>query len=276
MRHKSLPPRWHGLAVVAAALALAGCGGAKRARELASLPRPVSIVLYLPCVIGGPMQRVAAAYEAEHPEVTIAPRTYKPLETLAGSEGEPAVVVTVGDREMEALVAAGAVDRREVRTFGVNESPLAVVAPAEGAPELKTVSDLARPSVQHILLEDPLRSSLGERARQGFEKLGLWEKIRPKLVEPTPGVMVLSDLLSGKGEAVVVFKGCLFADAEGGTPPKTVRIVGELPLDPAAPIPYQVAPLRGAHQEEARGFVKLLTGEEGKGALRKAGLKPKQ
>jgi len=254
--------------LAAAALAIAGCGGAKERTP----PQPVSLTLHVPCMIGGPMHKVAAEYQAAHLGVTIRPETYKPQEALGNGRG-PALVVTTGDREMEALVRAGLVDKRQVRTFAVNRYPLVVVAPAEGAPGLKTLADLAGASVKRVLLESPSRSTLGERAAQGLRKLGLWEKVRLKLVEPEPGSMVLGELLAGKGDALVVFKGCLFE--EGGAPPKTIRIVGELPLRGQVPVLYQIAPLRGRERaESATEFITFLTRQEGKEALRKARLEP--
>ena len=258
--------------LVAAALMLTGCG---RAKEQARR-QPVRLTIYLPCVIGGPLQKVAAAYEAGHPGVELAPQTYKPFETLSPPKEGSAVAITVGELEMKSLVRAGLADEGGVRTFATNTSPLAVVAAAEGAPGVKQVSDLARPSVKRIFLEDPEKSSLGARAVEGFQKLGLWEKLKPKAVSPPAGVMVLGELLAGKADAAVVFKGCLFGEGgEGGQPPKTIRVVGELPPGLYRPIPYQVAAIKaGTRPEVAQGFADFLVSEKGSEALRGAGLTP--
>jgi molybdate transport system substrate-binding protein len=262
---------WSVWGLCAAALSVMGCGGARK-----PAPRqPVTLGLYLPCVIGGPMHKVVAAYEATHAGVEIAPQTYKPLERPAKSAG-PAVVITVGDSEMEALVRAGMVAPRDVHSFAVNTYPLAVVAAARGAPALKQIPDLAKPAVKRIFLENPAGSSLGRAAEQAFGKLGLWEKVAPKVVQPRAGAMVLAELLAGKADAAVVFRDCLFAEAgEGAKPPKTIRMIGELPLDLFSPIPYQVGAIKaGPRPEAAQAFVDYLTGEEGRQALRKAGLEP--
>ena len=258
----------------AAALVLAGCGGAKMSPAPVSSPQPVTLTVYSPCIIGGPLRKVADAYQASHPGVQVVPQPYKPLAAPAPEAG-PAAVVTTGPLEIASLVRAGLVSGQG-RTFALNTYPLAVVAPAEGSPKLQSLADLASPSVQRVFLEDPAVSTLGERAVQAFRKLGLWQKLAPKVISPRPGAMVLADLLAGKADAAVVFEGCLFGEAgEGGSPPKTIRVIGELPVELFSPIPYQAAALElGPHQEVARDFVGFLMGEEGRNVLQDSGLRP--
>lgn len=259
-------------ALLATALLLGGCGGPRSSPPPPAEPtEPVTVTLYTPCVLGGPLRKVTAAYESKHPKVQFAPQTYKPSEIPAASKG-PTVVITAGDLEMVSLVRSGVVNRDDARTFAINTYPLAVVTASQGETEIKSLADLARPSVKHLLIDDPMKSSLGAAAKQGLEKLGLWEKVRAKAVAPQAGVMVLSDVVEKKADAAIVFRDCLL---EGGSPPKTIRIVGEIPLDLYPPIPYRAAALgAGPQQQVARAFVDFLTGEEGKEALRKAGLKP--
>lgn len=258
---------------VAAALVTGGCGGAIAAGEAqaAEAAQAVTVTLYEPCVLGGPILRLIAAYQEKHPEIDIAPQTYKPSELPSKPMG-PAMVVTAGDVEMVVLVKQGLVARADVHTFATSSYSLAVIAAAKGAPGLKRTKDLAKRSVKRILIDDSSRSSLGAAAKQALTKQGLWGAVQRKVVIPAPGTMVLADLVAKKADAAVVFKDCLF---ETGKPPKTIRIVGELPLGTFSPVPYQIA-LMGSDEGSgaARRFVDFLTGEEGKQALRKAGLRP--
>ncbi len=258
--------------LLAAALLLGGCGGASKPPAPPPEPaEPVTVALYTPCVLGGPFRKVIATYEAKHPKVQFAFQTYKPSELPATSKG-PTIVITAGDIEMASLVRAGVVNRDDAKTFAINTYPLAVVTAAEGGVGLKSLDDLAKPAVKRLLIDDPAKSSLGAAAKQAFEKLGLWEKVRARVAAPKSGVMVLSDIVEKKADAAVVFRDCLL---EGGSPPKTIRIAGEMPLDLYPPVPYRAAALgAGPQQPVARAFVDFLTGEEGKEALRKAGLKP--
>lgn len=259
------------VSVLLAGLGLVGCGGV-REKQFAS-----RLTLYVPCVLSGPLQKVAAAYQDSHPEVRVSTEVEKPVSLLRcalASSQEPAVVITTGEVEMNYLAEAGAVDGAAVRAFAVNSFPLTVVAPAQSERPLHSLGDLAR--AQRIYLEDPSRSTLGGRAQEAFRKLGLWDEIAPKIVAPDFEVMVLGELAAGKADAAVVFKGCLFGEGStGGSPPATIRIIADLPEDSYRPIHYQAAPLKSGPQAElARGLVDFLISPEGAEALNSAGLLP--
>jgi len=255
--------------IAALALGLAGCAGARKS--------PSSLTLYAPCVLSGPIQKLAAAYQKSHPEIRLTTQVEKPLallnRALASPQG-PAVVITTGDVEMRHLAQAGAVDSAAVRTFAANTFLLAVVAPTQGKQQLQKLSDLTR--AERIYLEDPSRSTLGARAQQAFQRLGLWDKVRSRVISPDPGAMILAELVAGKADAAVVFKDCLFAEAgKGGSPPRTIRIIADLPPEAYQPIHYQAAPLKSAPPSQAaRDFVSFLTSPQGAEALKRAGLTP--
>jgi molybdenum ABC transporter molybdate-binding protein len=235
--------------------------------------------VHVPCVLSGPVQKVISAYEATGPNVEVSVAVDKPMAMLAAAQepqDTPGVVITTGLKEMETLVAAGAVLSKDVRAIAVNTYPIVVVAAADAVPELKTVRDLANPAVKTIYLEDPAKSSMGARAVEGLQQLGLWDAISAKVVQPHPNAMVLGDLIDRKADAAIVFRDCLFGES-GGNPPKTVRIVGEIPQGDLPPIGYQAGVLAHAPDRElGQAFVDFLVSAQGKEALREAGLTPPQ
>ena len=269
------------LAPAAAALALAvlSLGGCQRARVDRATGEPVALTLHVPCVISGPILRVVGAYQEAHPEVELSVETDKPLAALgeaAKAQESAAVVITMGDVEMVWLTDTGAVEPQSVRTIAHNTYPLVVVSAAAAEGGLQTLADLKRPEVRRIHLEDPARSTLGARAERALKELGLWEEIEDRIVRPDPNSMVLAAITSGEADAAVVFRGCLFAEADGEeTAPRTIRIIGELPGANQPPIPYLAAPLKGAPDPEvAEAFVDFMTSPEGREALESAGLAP--
>ena len=265
---------WGRLLCLALAVSLLG-GGCGRPAKKAPAER-VALSIYLPCVISGPLRKVVSGYETVHPEVEVWTETEKPLALVSQASGKqrrPAVVITMGEKEMGALVHGGAVAPGSVRDIAVNTYPLAAIVPAKGSSRLRKLSDLASPAVKRIYLEDPAQSTLGDRAKRAFEQLGLWDRIAPKLVSFDPEENVLDQLLEGKAEAAVVFKDCLYA--EGGAPPKTVRMLGELPSGGYAPIIYQAAAIGTAPRPEvAQEFVEYLISAGGREALQRVGLSP--
>jgi len=261
------------LLVVAAlaAVAIAGC-----AKPTAKPPQAIGLSVYEPCVISTPLRKVVRAYETAHPQVGMWEETGKPLalpDKVKAAQERPAVAITLGEVEMKALEAAGVVGRGEARAFAVNTYPLAVIVPSKSTISIAQVSDLASSKVKRVYLDDPDHTTLGDRGRAALKKLGLWDKVAPKLVRFDPNANLAAELLAGKADAAIVYRDCLFA--EGSSPPKTVRLVVELPTDSYLPSSYQVAVVKTAPQSEAaRQFVDFLVSPEGQAALRKAGLTP--
>jgi len=261
---------------VAMGIISAGCGGAPPRNE--EPPKPAELSIHVPCVLSGPMQKVVSAYESQHEGVNIRVLVDKPmamLESVPLSADTAGVAITLGDREMRALTEAGAVRPADVVDIAVNTYPIVVVAAAEAIPGVQSVTDLTSPEVRAIAIEDPSKSSLGDRTETAFQAMGLWDKIAPKVVRLDPDAMVLGALLDGTADAAVIFRDCLFGES-GGNPPKTIRIIGELPSGGLAPIIYQAAPLSGTpDRDEAHAFVHFLTSPSGREALGAAGLNVK-
>lgn len=256
-----------------------GCGrGRQTAPPQPSSPAPtpqVDFAVRIPCVISTPIQRVLVAYQ-DHHAVYVETNTDKPLGMLGKvkeKQTTPTVVFTMGEVEMQALVVAGAVDKARVVDMGRNAYQIAAMVPS-GNDTLHSIADLARPAVKKVAIEEPKLSTLGNRCEQALRKLGLWTKIAPKVVRFDPTVNLLDQLLEGKADAAIVYRDCLFS--EGGSPPKTVRLLASLPVDSYAPIIYQAAPLKQAPASpQADAFLAFLKTPEGVRALQQAGLAPK-
>jgi molybdate transport system substrate-binding protein len=231
-------------------------------------------------MLSAPMQRVVARFQEQRPGVEISVLVDKPLAQLAALEsGNKAagVAITLGEIEMNSLLSAGVVRKQDVRSFAVNGYPIVAVAPAAGTKEGGgSLKELASPAIKRILIEDPSRSSLGDRATRGLEKAGLWPAVSAKVVRPEAEAMILAELLDGSAEAALVLKGCLFAEkGPQGAMPKTIRIVGELSPDSYPPIVHRAAPMaRAGSPEVAREFVAFLGSPEGRQAITEAGLRP--
>jgi molybdate transport system substrate-binding protein len=226
------------------------------------------------------MQKVVARFQEQRPGVVISVLVDKPLAQLAKVESASnaaGVALTLGEIEMNSLAVARAVRREEIRPFARNTYEIVAVAPASSAgPQPTELEELTSPKVKRLFIEDPARSSLGDCATRGLQQAGLWGAVGAKVVRPQPDAMVLAELLAGKADAAMVFKGCLFAEkGSGAAMPKTIRIVGELPSDSYPPITYQAAPLaKASNSALAREFVDFLTSPAGRKALTDAGLTP--
>lgn len=258
-------------------IVLTGCGRPSQIRPKAS-PKLAALEVYAPCLLSIPIQKAVARFQQLHPGPEISVLVDKPLAQLAEVESaahSAGVAITLGEIEMNSLVAAGAVRREDIRAFGINTYPIVAVAPA-AVRQASSLKELASPTIKRIFIEDPARSSLGDRATRGLKDVGLWPAVSAKVVRPEPNAMILAEMLSGKADAALVFKGCLFAEkGPQGAMPKTIRVIGELPAGSGAPISYLAAPLAKTPRPElARDFAGFLLSPEGRQALREAGVTP--
>jgi molybdate transport system substrate-binding protein len=223
------------------------------------------------------MQKGVAAYESQREEVEISVLVDKPmamLDSVPAARDTAGVAITLGEAEMQVLVDAGAVQPEDVVGFAVNTYPMVVVAAADAIPGVADVAGLALPQVRAVAIEDPAKSTLGDRAGQALRTMGLWQEVGPKIVRLEPNAMVLGELIDGSADAAVIFRDCLFGES-GGNPPKTIRIIGELPDEGLPPITYQAAALADTpNREEAQAFVAFLGSSAGREALAEAGLTP--
>ena len=263
------------LFVIAVAL-LSGCG--KPAPPARSVAPQAALDVYAPCLLSIPIQKVVARFQASHPGLSISVLIDKPLaqiEEVTSRADAAGVAITLGEIEMDTLVSAGVVRKQDVRPFAVNSYPIVAVAPAASTKEQSSsLKELSSPEIKRILIEDPSRSSLGDRATRGLKQAGLWPAVSAKVVRPEEEAMILAELLDGSAEAALVLKGCLFAEkGPQGAMPKTIRIVGELVPDSYPPIVHRAAPTaRAGSPEVAREFVAFLVSPEGRAAVQEVGL----
>lgn len=131
---------------------------------------------------------------------------------------------------------------------------LVIVVASDSTSPVHSAADLAGAQIQRIALADPQLVPAGIYSREYLEKLGLWQKIQPKVV-PTENVRAaLAAVESGNVDAGMVYK----TDAAIS---KKVKVACEIKDGP--PISYPMAALKEAKDPEAaKGFLDFLNGNE--------------
>lgn len=175
--------------------------------------------------------------------------------------GAPADVFFSADREQMDLVEragrVGAADRAEILS-----NLLVVVVPAGSKQAPRTPPDLL--GLKRIALADPEAVPAGVYARRWLESLGLWEKLRERVV-PTLNVRAaLAAVEAENADAAVVYR----TDAAVA---KRARIAFEVPREQGPAIVYVVAPLGGSKKPAARDFVRHLGSPAARAAFEKNG-----
>jgi len=218
------------------------------------------------------------AYTEHHPGVDVRVEVEKPMALpprVAELQPNASAVMTLGEVEMDALIAEQIVHASDVEIIANNTYPLVIVVPGNASDEFDEVAGLATHRVNRVFIEDSNHSTLGARAEQALKALDLWDAVAPKIVRPEPDAMILAEIIDGTADAAVVFKDCLVSEGGTGSPPKTVRIAGEFPADTYDPIFYRAAPLQtGPQPELAREFISYLVSDAGRKALEDVGLSP--
>lgn len=239
--------RW-GLIVIAALF----IGGGAAAEE---------ITVYAAASLTGALTEVARGFEK---------RTgHKVSFNLGGSNdlarqikaGAPADVFFSADElQMDGLVAAGLV--RSQDRLDVLSNVLVVVVPAGSTVTMKAPQDLL--GLRHLALADPQAVPAGVYARKWLESVGLWDKVKDKVV-PTLNVRAaLAAVEAENADAGIVYR------TDAGIS-KRVKVALEVPREQGPTILYPLAPIAASKRLATRELIQYLTSDAAREVYRRYG-----
>lgn len=177
------------------------------------------------------------------------------------------VFISAGIRQMDELERQGLLVPGTRRVFAGNI--LIAIKPAATAQDLSGPSDLLDRRVQRIALGNPRTVPAGQYAEESLRALGLWERLRPRLIFGENVRQVLDYVSRGEVQVGIVYA------TDALTRTDRVRLAFPFPEDTHSPIVYPAAVVKGGrHPDVARAFVDLLAGPEGQAVLRRLGFEP--
>jgi molybdate transport system substrate-binding protein len=239
--------RRSGIRLLPALLCLAvGCGESPSSRPKLRVAAASDLQHALPILI--------SAYRIDH-DVEIEP-TFGASGQLAEQirQGAPFdLFLSANAKFVEKLKADGTVLPDSVRAYA--QGKLALVVSKSAKIEVKTLDDLAKPEVKKVAIANPELAPYGLAAKQALQRSGVWERIQDKVVLAETVRQALQFVQSGNAEAGLV--GRAIAD---------VPEVDAIPVKPALfdPIVQVLGVVaKGEQVEEAKGFAKFLTSEDG-------------
>lgn len=260
---------WLG-AVACAALALLGCG--RRAGSDAAAEEALKV--YVPCGMLLPFMEAERAFEAAHPGAqveSVFDNANVLVRRIVQRGEQPDLIVSPGEVEMEALLAAGKVSRADVTTFGRYE--LMLFTPRANPGRVSDFGDLLKREVRLIALPDPEHNSVGRYARQALENLGLWEQVRPKIEFTDHPITAYEWVARGKADASFAYRSCPLESAPEKLEYAKVHIARSVPFDLYAPARGAIAVLKDSPRRAlAERFVAFLLSPEGRRVLRGNGV----
>lgn len=203
-------------------------------------------------------------FEASHPGVPVVPQ-YGASSELARQilAGAPAHLFFSADERQMDRVAAGAdggwIEKEWRRDVLSNQ--LVVVESRTAPNPIRGPGDLD--GSFRIALADPEAVPAGVYARQYLEKMGLWERLRSRVVPTLDVRAALAAVASGNVGAGFVYR------TDAALEPR-VRVAFEVPLEEGPKIRYPLAVVRGA-PEEARALFRFLDSTEARDIFERHG-----
>ena len=199
-------------------------------------------------------------------------RTVKVYTNFAGSQtlqvqierGAPAdLFISASPKQMEALEEKGAIHESSRRN--VLRNSLVLVAPIGSVHQIERSDKLTRSRIRRIAIGEPNSVPAGIYGAEALNRLGIWSKVKPKLI---PGADVRSVLAYTEAREVdfgIVYKTDASLSAK-------VRIAYEFPPWSHSPIVYPAAVIRGTkHADLAHSFLRYLETSEVRRVFEKYG-----
>jgi len=164
---------------------------------------------------------------------------------------------------MDNVAQAGLADAESRRSLLSNR--LVVVGLKDDPLNIQSPQDLLGPDVRRISLANPEAVPAGKYAKAWLEKVGLWDRLRDRVLPGLDARAALAAVESGGAQVGVVYR----TDAVLS---KKVRVVYEVPEGEGPRISYPVAAMRDRPRlEVARRIVAWLSGPAAEAAFERYG-----
>lgn len=238
---------WALLAVVSAA----GClsGWLSSPSGAAADPRDQTITLFGAASTGNVLEEIVARFHQGHDirvECSFAASSTLAQQIASGARAD--VFVSANQAWVDYLEDQGLVIRRQ----DLLSNKLVVVVPRDSDLKVQACGDMLDQRVRHVALAEPVAVPAGIYARQALEQLGLWERLRPKVVAAAHVRQALAFVETGAADAAVVY-------ATDAALSDAVTVALSIDSGLTEPIRYPVALLaEGASRPEVEAFYDYL------------------
>lgn len=176
------------------------------------------------------------------------------------------VFVSADEAQMEYAAGAGAIEPDSLVVIASNE--LVIVVTGRDAPRWSSPMRLLDPSIKSLAIGDPAAVPAGVYARQWLERIGLWDRVQPRLVPAASVRGALSAVSSGAADAGIVYR--TDVPSVSGT-----RVVLSVTGEAAPIILYPAAMVRHSRNAAtARRFLAFLRGAAAQRILAQRGFGP--
>jgi molybdate transport system substrate-binding protein len=161
----------------------------------------------------------------------------------------------------------------EGSTVKIAENSLCIMVPAGNPAGVKTIQDLAKPSVRFIAIPDPKENSVGLHAIEALKNAGIWDQVRSRVLFSQFAADSKDVAASGQAQASIGYYPCAVEVHVPGQPPakpKNLLLLAQVPADLYPQFWCEAAILKGAkHPAEAKKFLDFMATPESQAAFLK-------
>jgi molybdate transport system substrate-binding protein len=162
--------------------------------------------------------------------------------------------ISADEAQMKVAAAAGAIDTKTI--VNLLSTRLAVVTRRGSGRRLRDWRDLEDPSVRRIAIGDPSAVPAGVYAKEFLQRVGIWDRLQPRLVPVSTVRAALAAAANGSADAAIVYE----TDAAGS---QSVE-VGFVVSGPQAPAIVYLAAIttHARNRPAAERFLRYLRSRE--------------
>ncbi len=177
------------------------------------------------------------------------------------------VFISAAQRQVDDLETAGLLLAGTRLVFARNV--LVALKPLDEVLDIPGPSDLLDRRVRRIAIGDPRTVAAGQYAEEALRRLGLWDRLKGKLVYGENVRQVLDFVVHGKVDVGIVYA------TEGVARLSDVRLAFAFAAALHRPIVYPaVVTAASQHAPVAKAFVEFLAGREAQAVLGRLGFEP--
>jgi molybdate transport system substrate-binding protein len=177
------------------------------------------------------------------------------------------VFLSAAQRQMDELEKRGLIVAASRRAFARNA--LTAIKPADSRADITKPADLLEARVGRIVVGNPKSVPAGQYAEESLRALGLWDRLRPKLVFAENVRQALDYVARGEVDAGFVYATDAATRAQG------VKEAFRPPDDSYRPVVYPGAVVAASKQAAlAQAFLDLLASPQGRTVLGRFGFQP--
>lgn len=139
-----------------------------------------------------------------------------------------------------------------VRRRNLLGNRLVIVVPADSTMEVRRAEDLLSSGIEHVAMGEPQSVPAGVYAKESLTKLGLWERLKTKVVPAEDVRHALAYVETGSVEAGIVY-------ATDAAASRRVKVAAEIAENLTSPVRYPLLLLKhGEGSNAAEAFYQYL------------------